>query len=652
MMIGEWMRRLVGTLVPGRSDRDLERELRSHLEFAEDEAARQNGTPAGAARRMATLQSGGLAQAMERLRDQRGLPWLADLARDLRYAFRMLAASPGFTVVSILSLAIGIGVTCAVFSFADALLLRPLPVARAADVVTVGSPGTARRVLVASYRDYVDIAARATSFDGMVAFAEAPVRLAAEAGALPRAGIGLAVSGNFFGVMGAEPSLGRAFRSDEDQVPGRDAVVVLTHDFWTRELGANASILGRIVHLNGIAFTVVGIAPPDFDGLDRYTHYQFFVPMAMWPRLLDDPALHPLEVRDFRSATIKGRLKNGVTMAKARAEISVIGRDLERTYPDTNQRQDLLVRTELQDRLAESPQIGVLMVMLALLAVTVLLVACANVGGLLASRAPTRVREIALRLAIGAGRGRVVRQLFTESAFIALLGAACGLGVAYAGVLLFRQWRIPTDLPISASFVLDRRALAVSVVVALVSAAACGLGPAFQLARTDLTTAMKTTEAAGFGRRRQWTRAVMVGAQVSISVVLLVVAASSANTSISAAAPVRSWRLSGLRRRRSTSRSSNRRWRSSIFHIASSHSCAWRSWPSRPETRRAWSHRYATSFAASMRRSPSSTYGRSMRTTGCGPSSSSTSSPRSSPRWGRWGWCWRLWVSMVWWRTR
>jgi len=336
--------------------------------------------------------------------------------------------------------------------------------------------------------------------------------------------MGMLVSGNLFPVMRVEPELGRAFRLDEDQVAGRDAVVMLGHDFWEREFGADRSILGRTIRLNGSAFTVIGVAPAGFTGLDQYIRFDFYAPLMMWQRLTTVPDSRPFDARDFRSLNVRGRLKPGVTMTEAQAELSAIALDLERAYPATNRNQRIAVRTELQARIAAAPPIARLLVMLTLLAGAVLFVACANVAGLLASRVPVRSREIAMRLAIGAGRPFIIRQLITESMLIAIIGGMLGVGVGYAGVMLFRQVQIPTDLPIVAAFELDERALLVSLVVALVSAVLVGLAPAIRSTRADLTAVMKATDAAGFGRRRQWGRALLVGGQVAASVVLLVVA--------------------------------------------------------------------------------------------------------------------------------
>jgi len=258
---------------------------------------------------------------MEAVRDQRGLPWLDDLARDLRHGFLLLRANPVFAGAAVLSLALGVGANTAVFSFADALLLRPLTVPRPGEVLTVGSRDATGRGLVASYRDYVDVRDRSKSFDGLVAFTTATAVFATEPDTLPRPSMGMLVSGNFFQVMGVEPQLGRDFRPEEHQVPGRAAVVILGHDFWEQQFNADRSVLGRTVRLNGIEWSVIGVAPAEFTGLDQYARFEFYAPLMMWPRLMTEPNSQPFEARDFRSLTIKGRLKSGVTMAPLRRTI-------------------------------------------------------------------------------------------------------------------------------------------------------------------------------------------------------------------------------------------------------------------------------------------------------------------------------------------
>jgi predicted permease len=457
-----------------------------------------------------------------------GFVWVERLWLDAKYGCRMLASSPGFTVIAVLSLAIGIGANCAIFSFADALLLRPLPVARPGEVFTVGSTSSLEALsassLVSSYPDYVDIRDRSKSFEGLAAFDDITVGFTSDPKAPPKLKLGLLVSGNLFSLMGVEPAIGRSFRPEENQVPGRDAVVVLGRTMWEQEFGSDPAVLGRTVRMNGTDFTVIGVAPPEFSGMDQFVRSDFFVPLMMSSRLISDPKAASLEARDARNLKLKGRLAAGVTQAKAQAELTTIGADLQRKYPDTNKNRGLVIRTELQARIGQSPPDAMLIAMLSTLALAVLFVACANVAGLMTSRAPVRAREMALRLAIGAGRGQLVRQLITESLLIALAGGVLGLGIGYAGMTLFRQIELPTDLPIMLAFRMDRRALGFSFIVAVASAVLFGLVPAIQATRTDLTAVMKASDSVAPGRRRRWGRTILVGGQVMASVVVLVVA--------------------------------------------------------------------------------------------------------------------------------
>jgi macrolide transport system ATP-binding/permease protein len=466
--------------------------------------------------------------AQEQNRTFSGFVWLERLWQDVRYGCRLLAGSPGFASIAVISLAIGIGANCAIFSFADALLLRPLPVARPGEVLTVGSTTTLEALgassLVSSYPDYVDIRDRNKSFAGLAAVRELTAGFATDPKAMPKLKLGMLASANMFTLMGVEPTLGRTFRPEEDQVPGRDAVVVLGRTLWEQEFGSDPAVLGRRVLINGGEFTVIGVAPPEFHGLDQYVRSDFFVPLMMSPRLVSDPKAASLQARDARNLRLKGRLKPGVSQTEAQTELTTIAADLERAYPDTNKNRRMAVRTELQARIAQSPPDAMLIAMLSTLAFAVLFVACANVAGLLTSRAPVRAREMALRLAIGAGRGRLVRQLITESLLIAVAGGVLGLGVGYAGISLFRQIELPTDLPVALTFQMDRRALLFSLAVAVASAVLFGLVPAIQATRTDLTAVMKASDSVAPGRRRRWGRAILVGGQVAISVVLLVVA--------------------------------------------------------------------------------------------------------------------------------
>jgi predicted permease len=455
--------------------------------------------------------------------------WLERLGQDLRYGRRMLAKNPGFTLVAVLSLGIGIGANSAMFSLADALLLRPLPVPRPSEVVTVASHSTNTNFFLdrlgwLSYRDYLDYHTNNKSFEGLVAFHLDTFGFSPAPDALPHMKMGMLVTGGFFRVMGVEPELGRSFRPDEDQVEGRDAVVVLGHDFWEKEFAADSSVIGRKVRLNGTDFTVIGVAPAAFTGMDTVVRPSFFVPVMMWQRIASSSSANMLEGRDQRVFTVKGRLKPGVTMAQAQAELGVIAKSLDRAYPATNRNQSVVLRTELEARFNQGQENVKLIGMLIGLSLAVLLVACANVACLLLSRTRVRAREIAMRLAIGAGRPRLIRQLLTESLLIALAGGALGVAVASAGVAFFNQLKFDSDLPVVVSVQLDQRVMLVSLALSLFSTLVFGLTPAVQTTRTDLASSLRTAGADTPGRKRLWGRNLLVVGQVAVSLMLLTVA--------------------------------------------------------------------------------------------------------------------------------
>jgi hypothetical protein len=236
--------------------------------------------------------------------------WLERLWQDVRYGCRILGKNPGLTTVAVVSLAIGVGANCAIFSFADALLLRPLPVARPGEIMTVGSMNRLESLrataLVSSYRDYVDVRDRASSYEGLAAFSYNTAGFASDSKITPKLKMGMVVTANMFSLMGVEPTIGRGFRPEEDQVPGRDAVVVLGHTLWEQEFASDPSVLGRSVHINGHAITVIGVAPSEFTGMNQFVRSDFFVPLMMSAPIVTDPKAASLEVRDARNLTLKG----------------------------------------------------------------------------------------------------------------------------------------------------------------------------------------------------------------------------------------------------------------------------------------------------------------------------------------------------------
>jgi len=440
----------------------------------------------------------------------------------LRYAIRVLRKDPGFTAVAIGSLALGIGATSAMFTFADAVLLRPLPVRDPDRVVAIGAKAATSAPVgndtALSYLDYADFRDRNRSFEGMVALSPATVGFSPGAGTLPRIKEGEYVSANFFRVLGVAPALGRDFRPDEDQAEGRDAVVILSHNFWAGQFGRSPSVLGSRIRLNGIDFSIVGVAPESFTGIDVAP--SVYLPLAMAPRL----GHGDLHSRDMAWLSVRGRLKPGVGVEQARADIAGIAAGLEKLYPRPDHVRRIQVQTELQLRIEQSPPTLAMMVMLGVLAGAVLLVACANVAGLLLSRARARSREIAVRLAIGATRFALVRQMLLESLLVAVAGGVGGVLVADQGARWISSIPFPSDLAFSIGATVDGRALLFALLASVMSTLLFGLGPALRITRPDLVSALKSADADS-GKRRLWGRNTIVAGQVALSLVLLVISA-------------------------------------------------------------------------------------------------------------------------------
>ena len=445
--------------------------------------------------------------------------------QDINYSFRTLLKSPGFTLIAVLSLALGIGANSAIFSLADALLLRPLPVHDANSVVDISTDPANETGMMGgvSYPDFRDFRASSHSFEGMIAFDLSRVSLAKSARDNAQMRAALIVSGNFFQVLGVEPALGRGFLPEEDEVAGRNAVAVLGYDFWRTEFGADASIVGRTIRINGMDFTVVGIAPQRFTGMDQYVRPHLYIPVAMMQRLSASPE-NPLEDRKSHNFDVRGRLKPGVTREAAQAELATIWKGLEPLHSVVDQQRIVRVRTELQARVAQDPPDAYLISLLLALVAIVLVIACANVANLMLGRARGRSRELAIRLALGVSRARLVRQLLTESLLLALLGGVAGIALGYAGIRFLQTIQIPTDLPISISPQLDLRVLVFSLICAVASAIIFGLAPALQSSKPHLIPALKNSDSGQPVRSRLRGRNALVIAQVAMSMVLLIAA--------------------------------------------------------------------------------------------------------------------------------
>jgi predicted permease len=448
---------------------------------------------------------------------------------DLRFALRTLRRNPGFSLIAILSLAMGIGANAAIFSLAEFLLLRPLPVPRASEIVVVQaqlrgeSTGLFQQAGL-SYPDFNDLRTKSQSFTGLVASQYFPLGIAHDRTTLPKMQFGALVSGNFFDVLEVRPQLGRGFRADEDKVPGRDAVVVLGHDFWENEFASRPDVLGKSLFLNGLPFTVVGVAPEPFRGPIVFMRVDLYVPLAMAPALMGGSGENELEMRGLRVLRVQGRLKPGVSVRQASAEARMISQQLAQAYPETNRTCWLGVGTYWQTQIEQFSTATVAFIFMMALSGVVLLIACANIMNLMLSRAAARSREIALRLAVGAGRARLMRLLLTESLVIAVLGGTLGLLIAQAAVGLFSRFQIPSDIPLVLDFRVNYQVLLFGLLVSVASAVLFGLAPALQSTRPDLVAALKSSAVAGGKPRRFLGRNALVIAQVAGSLFLLVFA--------------------------------------------------------------------------------------------------------------------------------
>ncbi|MGD0425402.1 MAG: ABC transporter permease [Candidatus Acidiferrales bacterium] len=506
-----------------RVDADLDQEVHAHLELLIEEKVR-GGIGMAEARRAARIELGGVEQVKEQVRDSRTGAFLESLVQDLRFAWRSLRRTSGLTAFVVITLALGIGMTSATFSMVDALIFRPYPVPHPSNVVSLAGTTHDSAIEDFSYREYMDIRDNTKSYDGVIAYADMQaVGYSAETGVTPRVKGGMMVSGNFFQVLGVEPRLGRGFRADEDQVPGRNAVVVLGPDFWRHEFAADPAVVGRTIRLNGTPFTVIGVAPDSFPGLLVFGHPDLYVPLAMAHVFSTNIDKNFFEDRDDRELNVKARLKPDASLQDARNELALLAKGFERDYPKVTRSRGAAVYTQFQTRTAED-QNWKFGVVFAILGLAVLLVACTNVAGLLLSRARERAREIAVRLALGAGRLRLIRLLLTESLILAILGGVAGIAIGYGVIEWFHSKDtiiFATELPVAVPFQMDTRVLLLCVGLAVLSAFLCGLAPALQSTRVDLVNALKSADVDVPGRKRLWGRNMLVVAQVATSLMLL-----------------------------------------------------------------------------------------------------------------------------------
>jgi len=446
---------------------------------------------------------------------------MSDLVQDIRFAARQMARKPGITAFAVLSLALGIGVNSSIFSLVNAVLLRSLPAVRPAELVDVYVGQTGEfRYATSSYLDYADLRAWNDVVTDLAAF---NVTVATwDTGKRTELMFGEQVTASYFHLLGLPPVLGRTFLPEEDATAGTHPVVVLGQRAWRQRFGGDPKIIGRSLKLNGIHFTVIGVAPEQLKGSFPGVVSEFWVPMQMSDVMDRTPTLTD---RGSRSLFLKARLKPGVSLEKAQAQFTTFATRLRTAYPQEDKNLEItLVKTSkvVLNPGIDGPIVGVAGLLMGVVGL-VLLIACSNVANLLLVRASERRKEIAIRLAIGAGRGRLMRQLLTESMLLALMGGALGLLFALWTARLIVAFKPPLAVPLSLDVALDVKVLVFTMGLALVTGLVCGLAPALQASKPDLVGTLRD-DSAGPGRRhrRLGLRNILVIAQVAISTVLLV----------------------------------------------------------------------------------------------------------------------------------
>jgi predicted permease len=433
------------------------------------------------------------------------------MLQDIRLSLRRLAQTPGFTVVTVATLALAIGANTTTFSALNQFLLRPLPVERPNDLVFLNTG----RGISQSYPNYIDFRDSNRTLSGLIAYRIQPVGISH--GGKNSNIWGYEASGNYFDVLGVRPILGRSFTPEDDQISSPRPVIVISYAAWQNRFAGDPSVIGQRVKLNGLDYTILGVAPRGFYGTEKLLTAEFWAPMAMEPQI--EPGNNWLTNRATWNVWVLGRLKPGVTMLQAEADLNSVAASIAPASQFNIGMKIRLSAPGLIGTALRGPVTGFAAVLMAL-AGMVLLIACVNIAGILLARAADRRKEISIRLALGAPRWKLVRQLLTESLVLSIAGAGLGILIALWLLDLLRAFKMPLSIPAATSLPFDWRVLVFTVGICLLTTLLFGLAPAIHAARVDLVPGLKNQLSERF-RRLQF-RDLLVGAQVALSLVLLV----------------------------------------------------------------------------------------------------------------------------------
>jgi predicted permease len=498
-----------------RVDADLDQEVRSHLELLVAENIRA-GMPPHEAQRAARLELGGVEQVKEQVRDSRTGAFLDSLLQDLRFAMRQIYRSPGFALTAVLILALGIAANVIVFGVLQSLILRQLDVPHADRVMTLQPKDAGPFVSNPEMRDVRD---SNTVFSAVAAYEFQDFGL--EANGITRPVWGCAVSGQYFEVVGIKPFLGRLLERADDDHPGASEAAVISWSAWQSDFGADPNIVGKTVRIDKHPYTIVGVTPAGFHGTEKIAQLDIFVPMANEASL---DGFNWLDSRSYRNLFSVVRIKDGVTLPQVQAELNAITARIARQYPKDEEGLALkLARPGMIGDFIGKPVRGFLAGVMGLAGI-VLLAACANLGSLFAARTADRAREVAIRMAIGAGRWRILRQLLVEAILISIIGGACAGGLAWMALTGLAGWHPPTRYPMKFLVLPQASLILIAFLIAVLAGILFGMMPLRQIFKTDPNDTIKTGGGLPSARRRWALRDVLLAAQIALCCVTVTAA--------------------------------------------------------------------------------------------------------------------------------